>query len=349
MIKRVCFVVIACLVLVSAALPGGAAWAARGDDEPAGSSFLTPFPANDVYSIAVVGDEYAEGLLFGLQATFQGDTRLNIRPRVYTLDGLSRGEFDEQILRLDEDLKREPADIVIIMVGARDLAPIRDAQGKRYPFGSKPWRQELSNRGDRLLRTAKQKSSAIYWVSLPIVRRFDANEDVQNLNDFLRERVYLNGAKFIDAYTGFADENGGYSAYGRIRPARSAFSAKPTARPLLRKVSASSPISSSAISAATSTKPRANATFRSWVTRKNRPKSTPTRRGLRPKKAAPRNRPARVMRPQFLELQKRPPDWVNKRPTTASSIFVSSAPMARTRQSRSISFGLPSQRPLSPS
>lgn len=34
------------------------------------------------------------------------------------------------------------------------------------------------------------------------------------MNSLIRERVYLNGAKFVDSYAGFADENGGYSAYG---------------------------------------------------------------------------------------------------------------------------------------
>ncbi len=34
------------------------------------------------------------------------------------------------------------------------------------------------------------------------------------MNNILRERVYLNGAKYIDTYAGFADESGGYSPYG---------------------------------------------------------------------------------------------------------------------------------------
>ena len=34
------------------------------------------------------------------------------------------------------------------------------------------------------------------------------------MNDVIRERAYLNGYKYIDAYQGFTDENGGYSAYG---------------------------------------------------------------------------------------------------------------------------------------
>ena len=49
---------------------------------------------------------------------------------------------------------------------------------------------------------------------MPNVRRQDPNEDVQILNEIIRERVYLNGLKYIDAYAGFADDGGGYSAMG---------------------------------------------------------------------------------------------------------------------------------------
>jgi hypothetical protein len=34
------------------------------------------------------------------------------------------------------------------------------------------------------------------------------------MNSILRERAYLNGARFVDIYAAFIDENGGYSQYG---------------------------------------------------------------------------------------------------------------------------------------
>jgi hypothetical protein len=46
------------------------------------------------------------------------------------------------------------------------------------------------------------------------VRKYDANEDVQMMNEVLRERAYLNGMKFIDSFAGFLDEGGGYSGWG---------------------------------------------------------------------------------------------------------------------------------------
>jgi hypothetical protein len=60
----------------------------------------------------------------------------------------------------------------------------------------------------------KQKKSAVYWVGLPAVRNPRADEVVKMMNEIARERAYLNGQKYIDAYAGFLDEGGGYSAYG---------------------------------------------------------------------------------------------------------------------------------------
>jgi hypothetical protein len=46
------------------------------------------------------------------------------------------------------------------------------------------------------------------------MRRWQDNERAQVINDILRERAYLNGARYIDAYASFIDEGGGYSDWG---------------------------------------------------------------------------------------------------------------------------------------
>ena len=40
------------------------------------------------------------------------------------------------------------------------------------------------------------------------------NEDAELLNEVFREKSFINGAKFIDTWSGFTDESGRYSAYG---------------------------------------------------------------------------------------------------------------------------------------
>lgn len=204
------------MIAVLAAL-WAAAWAAaipaRAQDDSVGASFITPFPPGDTYNLVMIGDDLAEGLLAGAREIFQKDPRLVFGTH-WALNGVMRNDFSEKLVDLEDKLKNAPPQIAVLMMGAWDRVSVRNASGKRLLVGTDAWRQEYAARGDRLLKLLRRYNVAVYWLGLPNVRRYDANEDVQMMNNILRERVYLNGAKFIDTYAAFADENGGYSAYG---------------------------------------------------------------------------------------------------------------------------------------
>jgi len=188
---------------------------AQAQDEGAGAGFLTPFPPNDTYNLVMIGDDLAEGLLAGALEMFQKDTRVVIRNPHLAVNGLMRPDYDRRLAEIEEELKANPAQIAVVMMGAWDRTSVRDpATGRRLAVGADGWKSEYAARVDRLLKMLKQRNVAAYWLGLPNVRRSDANDDVQMMNNILRERIYLNGAKYVDTYAGFADENGGYSPYG---------------------------------------------------------------------------------------------------------------------------------------
>jgi hypothetical protein len=207
---RLTFPLVALLVAVLAAANPAAA-----QENPSGTSFITPFPPNDTYNLVIVGDDLAEGLLGGAREIFQKDPRVVIRNAPQSIGGLMRRDFDQKLVELEESLKTDPAQIAILMMGAWDRVSVRDpATGKRLLVGTDGWRREYAARSDRLLKMLRRRNVATYWVGLPNVRRNDANDDVQMMNSLLRERAYLNGAKYIDTFAAFIDENGGYSQYG---------------------------------------------------------------------------------------------------------------------------------------
>jgi hypothetical protein len=184
-------------------------------EDPSGTSFITPFPPNDTYNLVMIGDDMAEGLLGGSREIFQKDPRVVIRNTHLSIGGLMRRDFDQKLVELEEALKTDPVQIAILMLGAWDRVSVRDSTSeKRLMVGTDGWRREYAARSDRLLKMLRRRNIAVYWLGLPNVRRYDANEDVQMMNSILRERVYLNGAKYVDTYAGFADESGGYSPYG---------------------------------------------------------------------------------------------------------------------------------------
>ena len=53
-----------------------------------------------------------------------------------------------------------------------------------------------------------------YCDGLPIMRSPDDSDDAEELNDIYREKSFINGAKFIDTWSGFTDKSGRYSAVG---------------------------------------------------------------------------------------------------------------------------------------
>ena len=115
---------------------------AHAAEEDGGGSFLTPFPEGEIYSVTVVGDTFAEGLLAGLVNGFGSDSRLNIQKSVRNVDGVMSGEFEVKMRELDEGLALDKANVVIVMIGEDDRIPHKSSSGRKVAIMSPEWRQE---------------------------------------------------------------------------------------------------------------------------------------------------------------------------------------------------------------
>jgi hypothetical protein len=177
-----------------------------------GTSYVTPFPAGDVYRMQVYGDAFAEGLLYGLIDAFSNESRAQLQRKRRPMAGITRLEFEDEI-RTEEASKDSPH-IAIVMVGYNDRYNIRIPPREIIQVGTPQWRAEYGRRVDRLLKTLKSRNVAVYWVGLPIMRRPEVNEPAQAVNDVVREKAYLNGIKYIDISAHFSDEVGNYAQYG---------------------------------------------------------------------------------------------------------------------------------------
>ena len=54
----------------------------------------------------------------------------------------------------------------------------------------------------------------VYGVGLPVMRSAGKRAAAERLNDVFREKAFVNGAKFVDTWAEFADENGQYTLVG---------------------------------------------------------------------------------------------------------------------------------------
>ncbi|MEO1544013.1 MAG: DUF459 domain-containing protein [Pseudomonadota bacterium] len=205
---------ICALVLTVTAMAALLAQTARAQDNFGIDSYITPFPKNDIYQIRVVGDSLAAGLQYSIAETLGKDPRARVSKDRWSLKRITSKRFNRKVRDLRSSTYRENINVAILMVGAWDRRNLRDGNGKRLRTGSGDWRAEYGRRVDTVMKTMRAANVALYWVGLPPFRRGDANEDVQIINEIMRERAYLNGVKFIDAYAVFAGEQSAYAPYG---------------------------------------------------------------------------------------------------------------------------------------
>lgn len=176
-----------------------------------GRSYVDPFPNGDRYRVVVLGDSLAEGLWEGLYRAFEDDPTLEFVKRSKPNASIGRG--DDDLNAQLADLKKDNFQIAVVMIGANDGQGARK-DGNWNKVGSDAWREVYGQRVDAFIKKLRAEKLAVYWVGLPVMRSPSQASDAEAMNDLFREKAFISGAKFVDTWTGFADEAGRYSAYG---------------------------------------------------------------------------------------------------------------------------------------
>lgn len=161
--------------------------------------------------IVVIGDALSDYLAQGLADAFVQD-----RPDVAVI---KKGRANSTLLRGDQAfdwlvgafdvLNTEKITIGVVMIGLNDRQPVRDDTGTHDPR-SERWHEIYRRRVDDLINRFKQKNVPLYWVGLPAMRSARATQDMQALNEIIRERTARANVPFIDVWDGFVDEQGAF-------------------------------------------------------------------------------------------------------------------------------------------
>ena len=176
-------------------------------------SYIEPFPKGDRYRVVVLGDSLGDGLWSGLYRAFEEDTNLEIVNHSKPSSGFARVDNYDWSNAVDDVLKDGTYQIAVVMFGANDDQAIRSGKELLKP-GTDAWRDVYGQRVEAFVKKLRAKGVAVYWVGLPVMRSPEQSEDAETMNEVYREKSFINGAKFIDTWSGFTDESGRYSAYG---------------------------------------------------------------------------------------------------------------------------------------
>jgi len=176
-------------------------------------SYIEPFPRGDRYRVLVVGDSLADGLWSGLYRAFQEDANMEVINKSKPSSGFVRIDSYDWNKEIDDILKDETFQMVVVMFGANDDQAIRSGKDYLKPR-TDAWAGAYGQRVEAFVKKLRAKNLAVYWVGLPIMRSPDESTEAEDLNEVYREKSFINGAKFIDTWSGFTDESGRYSAFG---------------------------------------------------------------------------------------------------------------------------------------
>lgn len=204
----------AALALAAICLSFACALQALAQGGGQGTSIINPFPKGDIYRLHLVGDWYAEGMQGALAELLSSERQIQLQRKVIQVRSLRRETWDYLVETIENAARSTPIDIAVVMFGAAEIGSLRVPGRRRVRFATEEWKAQYVIRVDRVMKALKRNRTAIYWLGMPTLRRSDRNDGAQFLNEIFRERAYINGIRFIDTYTGFADEAGGYSRYG---------------------------------------------------------------------------------------------------------------------------------------
>ena len=201
------------LALVALCAAGLAPTAALSQNTEFQRSYVEPFPPGDRYRVLVLGDSLADGMWSGLYRAFQEDAYMEVINKSKPSSGFVRIDRDDWNATLDDLLKDDAYQIAVVMFGANDNQAIK-ADKEYVKPGTEEWDNIYGQRVEAFIKKLRGKKLAVYWVGLPIMRSPDDSDEAEDLNDIYREKSFINGARFIDTWTGFTDESGRYSAVG---------------------------------------------------------------------------------------------------------------------------------------
>lgn len=177
-------------------------------------SFITPFPEKETYRLMVFGDVMADGLTQGLIEAFEGEEKLEIIKKSRPQSSLARKEPFDWSAQIKDHIGKDAPHVAVFIFGARERQPFVNVRTEEMERRRDAWRADLGKRVDLILKTLKRSNTAVYWVGAPILKSPAWSEDLQLINSLIREKVYVNGGKFIDTWSGFTDESGQYSQLG---------------------------------------------------------------------------------------------------------------------------------------
>jgi len=202
---------LAILALACAAAPVAAETLVANAGPNSKSRYFDKSSVFEPRSVLVVGDSLS--LYFGerLESAFKTRNGVAFARLGKVSSGLAAPSFFNWPEHLKELVDRHRPDLVLIMLGANDNKPLRDAAGKSHAFGTQTWEAEYNARVQRLIdiSRAHDPSVRVFWVGAPVMAKPQFDQEIRRINAAIKAQCERNTAAFyIDTHDVLADAGG---------------------------------------------------------------------------------------------------------------------------------------------
>jgi uncharacterized protein len=132
--------------------------------------------------------------------------------------GLTRPDVFNWFTEIATQVKRLRPNVVVLNFGANDNHDYMSGLPKGTeigPFGSPEWSAEYRRRVAGVMDTVNRAGAVVVWIGLPITRGPAQTERFDALNAIVQKEARSRPGKaiFVDTYTMFAGNNGGFAEY----------------------------------------------------------------------------------------------------------------------------------------
>jgi uncharacterized protein len=174
-------------------------------------------PVTPNFFIYVIGDSMAILAADGLRAAFADNPKIVVNGRARDSSGLVRDDFYDWV-KAAKDLAAEKTDknhidYVVMHIGINDIQSIKDGADSLDPLTDR-WREIYGKRVEAIVEPFRHAHIPVLWLGLPPMHNDKFSDQISKLNEIVKEHAEKAGAKYIDIWNAFTDENGAYSAFG---------------------------------------------------------------------------------------------------------------------------------------
>jgi len=171
-------------------------------------------PVQATFHVEVIGDSLATLLVDGLTEAFASKPEIGIVNHAREASGLARNDYyDWGKFAVDNAVASDKPDIVVVMLGINDGQQLHDG-AEVYDTLTDKWNERYAARVEALVAPYTAAHIPVAWVGLPPMRADRSNIQAAKFNEIYRQHAEKAGAKFIDVFDAFADQNGQYDAFG---------------------------------------------------------------------------------------------------------------------------------------